>query len=115
MATRPISRRTGSKHEMTTVSGVSSIMTSTPVAASNARIFLPSRPITRPFISSEGSTTPFVELQVAAVEGSITVIEAFLKTSKLGATGLYPRFGFIFELEGCFLGGELGLASGVLR
>src|ERR671938_116085 len=58
--------------------------------------------------------TPFVELQVAAVEGSITVIEAFLKASKLGATGLYPRFGFIFELEGCFLGGELGLASGVL-
>src|ERR671933_2812453 len=58
--------------------------------------------------------TPFVEFRVAAVEGSITIIEAFLQASKLCATGLDPRFSFVFELEGCFLGGELGLASGVL-
>src|SRR6266496_4670543 len=37
-ARRPISRRTGSKQDTTTVSGVSSMMTSTPVAASNARM-----------------------------------------------------------------------------
>jgi hypothetical protein len=43
---------------MTTVSGVSSIMTSTPVTASNARMFLPSRPITRPFMSSDGRARP---------------------------------------------------------
>src|SRR3712207_8360527 len=36
--TRATSRLTGSKQEMTTVSGVSSMMTSTPVAASNARM-----------------------------------------------------------------------------
>jgi len=38
-ASRATSRRIGSKHETTTVSGVSSMMTSTPVASSNARIF----------------------------------------------------------------------------
>src|SRR3712207_8107576 len=59
MDTRATSRRTGSKHEMTTVSGVSSMMTSTPVAASNARMLRPSRPITRPFMSSEGSAIAF--------------------------------------------------------
>ena len=53
-ASRATSRRTGSKHETTTVSGVSSMMTSTPVASSNARMFRPSRPMMRPFISSFG-------------------------------------------------------------
>ena len=36
------------------MSGVSSMMTSTPVASSNARMFRPSRPMMRPFISSFG-------------------------------------------------------------
>jgi hypothetical protein len=39
------------------VSGVSSMITSTPVASSNARMFRPSRPMIRPFISSLGSDT----------------------------------------------------------
>ena len=39
------------------MSGVSSMMTSTPVASSNARMFRPSRPMMRPFISSFGSET----------------------------------------------------------
>ena len=56
-ASRATSRRTGSKHETTTVSGVSSMMTSTPVASSNARMLRPSRPMMRPFISSFGSET----------------------------------------------------------
>ena len=55
--TRATSRLTGSKLEITTVSGVSSMITSTPVAASKALMFLPSRPMTRPFMSSEGSET----------------------------------------------------------
>ena len=55
--TRATSRLTGSKLEITTVSGVSSMMTSTPVVASKALMFLPSRPMTRPFMSSEGSDT----------------------------------------------------------
>ncbi len=56
-ASRATSRRIGSKHETTTVSGVSSMMTSTPVASSNARMLRPSRPMIRPFISSLGSDT----------------------------------------------------------
>ena len=40
-----------------TVSGVSSMMTSTPVAVSKARMFRPSRPMIRPFISSLGICT----------------------------------------------------------
>jgi hypothetical protein len=56
-ARRATSRRTGSKHDTTTVSGVSSMMTSTPVASSNARMLRPSRPMMRPFISSFGSAT----------------------------------------------------------
>ena len=64
-ASRATSRRTGSKHETTTVSGVSSMMTSTPVASSKARMFRPSRPMMRPFISSFGSAT--AETVVSAV------------------------------------------------
>src|SRR5260370_243323 len=39
------SRRTGSKPERITASGVSSMIRSTPVAASSARMFRPSRPM----------------------------------------------------------------------
>ena len=52
-----ISLLTGSKQDRTTASGVSSIIKSTPVNVSNVLIFLPSRPIMRPFISSEGKLT----------------------------------------------------------
>ena len=52
-----ISLRTGSKQEITTASGVSSIMMSTPVNVSNVLMLRPSRPIIRPFISSLGSET----------------------------------------------------------
>ena len=56
-ATRAISRRTGSKPDSVTASGVSSMMTSTPVASSRARMLRPSRPMIRPFMSSEGRGT----------------------------------------------------------
>ena len=51
---RPTSRRTGSKHDSSTASGVSSMMTLTPVTDSKARMLRPSRPMMRPFISSLG-------------------------------------------------------------
>ena len=57
MACRATSRRTGSKQERMTASGVSSTTTSTPVAASNERMFRPSRPMMRPFMSSLGRVT----------------------------------------------------------
>ena len=56
-ATLAISRLTGSKPERITASGVSSMIKSIPVSVSNVRIFLPSRPIILPFISSLGSST----------------------------------------------------------
>ena len=40
-----------------TASGVSSTMRSTPVASSSARMFRPSRPMIRPFMSSDGRST----------------------------------------------------------
>ena len=52
-AKRAISLRTGSKQERMIASGVSSTMISTPVAASIALIFLPSRPMILPFTSSD--------------------------------------------------------------
>ena len=51
------SLRIGSKPDSTTASGVSSIINSTPVSCSKVRIFLPSRPMILPFISSLGSCT----------------------------------------------------------
>ena len=51
------SRRTPSKDESTTACGVSSMMKSTPVRFSRARMLRPSRPMIRPFMSSEGSST----------------------------------------------------------
>ena len=54
---RAISRRTPSKLESRTAEGVSSMITSTPVSFSSARMLRPSRPMIRPFISSLGSST----------------------------------------------------------
>src|SRR5512141_1248561 len=53
-ARRATSRRIGSNDERRIASGVSSMMMSTPVAASTARMFRPSRPMIRPFMSSDG-------------------------------------------------------------
>src|SRR2546425_439054 len=77
-ARRPTSRRTGSKHETTTVSGVSSMMTSTPVAASKARMFRPSRPMIRPFISSEGRATADTVLSAVAAGALLQTAESLL-------------------------------------
>ena len=63
-ATRATWRRTGSNEESVTCSGVSSMSSSTPVAASRARMLRPSRPIRRPFISSLASFTCVTECSV---------------------------------------------------
>ena len=57
MAWRAISRRSGSKLERMIAPGVSSTMSSTPVASSRARMLRPSRPMMRPFMSSLGRST----------------------------------------------------------
>jgi hypothetical protein len=44
-----------------TASGVSSMMTSTPVMVSNERMLRPSRPMMRPFMSSLGRWTTDTE------------------------------------------------------
>src|SRR5579859_902664 len=53
---RAISRRRPSNDESTTACGVSSMMKSTPVRCSSARMLRPSRPMMRPFMSSDGSS-----------------------------------------------------------
>ena len=58
------SLRIGSKLERITASGVSSMIRSTPVIVSSVRIFRPSLPMIRPFISSFGSCT--TEIAVSA-------------------------------------------------
>ena len=50
-------RRIGSKQETAITPGVSSTRMSTPVARSRARMFRPSRPMIRPFMSSAGIRT----------------------------------------------------------
>ena len=64
-ASRQISRRTGSKAEMTMASGVSSTTISTPVTASRARMFRPSRPMIRPFTSSLSIWKTLTEFSIA--------------------------------------------------
>ncbi len=50
-------RRMGLKEERTIARGVSSMMRSTPIDISMARMFLPSRPMMRAFMSSPGRST----------------------------------------------------------
>ncbi len=57
MTCRATSRRNGSKLERMIAPGVSSTINSTPVACSSARMFRPSRPMIRPFMSSLGRST----------------------------------------------------------
>ena len=54
---RAISRRTPSKPERITADGVSSMMKSIPVRVSSVRMLRPSRPMMRPFRSSDWSCT----------------------------------------------------------
>ena len=67
-ARRATSRRTGSKADRPTASGVSSTMMFTPVTASKDRMLRPSRPMMRPFMSSEGSGTTDTVVSVTTSE-----------------------------------------------
>ena len=64
----------GSKQETVTDSGASSTIRSTPVAFSIALIFLPSLPISLPFISSLG-------IETACIVSSATTSDAYLCTA----------------------------------
>ena len=57
IACRATSRRNGSNHDRMIAPGVSSTISSTPVAVSSARMLRPSRPMMRPFMSSLGRST----------------------------------------------------------
>ena len=62
---RATSRRMPSNDERTTAFGVSSMMKSTPVRCSSARMLRPSRPMIRPFMSSDGSSTSVTVVSAA--------------------------------------------------
>ena len=62
---RATSRRTPSNALSTTALGVSSMMKSTPVRFSSARMLRPSRPMIRPFMSSLGSCTTLTVVSAA--------------------------------------------------
>ncbi len=64
-AKRQTSRRIGSKALITIASGVSSTTISTPVAASNARMFRPSLPIILPLTSSLSIWKTLTEFSIA--------------------------------------------------
>ena len=79
-ATRAISLRTGSKPDRVTASGVSSMMTSTPVACSRERMLRPSRPMMRPFMSSEGrGTTEVVVSETTSLVSRCMVVAMILR------------------------------------
>ena len=80
---RAISRRMPSKPESSTAPGVSSMITSTPVRFSSARMLRPSRPMMRPFISSDGSVTLETVVDAACAEAVRWMpIEMMLRTRR---------------------------------
>src|SRR5436305_1611286 len=116
------SRRMPSKDESTTACGVSSMITFTPVRCSSARMLRPSRPMIRPFMSSEGSSsseTVVSEAWLAATRcsASATRLRARLLASPRAALeGLRvpPRLGDE-QLPGSPRGGKPGACEGVER
>ncbi len=90
---RPISRRTGSKHERSTASGVSSMIRLTPVTDSKARMLRPSRPMILPFISSPGrciteTTDSLVCSTATRWMASVTIFRARLSASDLAVASM---------------------------
>ena len=86
---RPTSRRTGSKQDSSTASGVSSMIRLTPVTDSKARMLRPSRPMIRPFISSPGRcSTETTDSLVCSVAtrwmASVTILRARFSPSGPG-------------------------------
>ena len=99
---RAISRRTGSKQEMVTDSGVSSTITSTPAACSNARILRPFLPTIRPFISSFGNVTIEVETLATCSEAtrwmaSVIISRARFSPSDMASLSIWRMMRAISE------------------
>ena len=103
---RAISRRTPSKLERTTADGVSSMITSTPVSFSSARMLRPSRPMIRPFISSLGSSTSRVVDSLECLRGE--PLHGHREDVARAALGLGP--GLLLDL----LQAQPGLVPGLL-
>jgi len=85
-AMRATSRRTGSKLEIITASGVSSTTMSTPVAFSIARMFRPPRPMIRPFTSSLGSGTVETETSATASVATRCMVPTTISRARRSAS-----------------------------
>src|SRR3954454_14947889 len=84
---RAISRRTTSKPDRITAFGVSSMMKSTPVRCSRARMLRPSRPMMRPFMSSAGSWTTDTVVSAAWPAASRCMTTARVLRTRWGGGG----------------------------
>ena len=87
-AMRATSRRTGSKLERVMASGVSSMIKSTPVRVSMARMFRPSRPMMRPFISSLGRGTTLMAASLTWSAAQRWMARAMISRADLSASSL---------------------------
>ena len=111
IVTFAISLLSGSKLESTIVSGVSSIIKSTPVTASIVLIFLPSLPMILPFISSFGKlitdiVASFVTSDAYFCIASVNKFFAFLSTSSFASASLsfiYAAISLVIDSSTCFM------------
>ena len=120
---RPISRRTGSKQDSSTASGVSSMIRLTPVTDSNARMLRPSRPMIRPFISSAGRCSTLTTLSAVCSlatrwMASTTILRArcspsdwasaSMSRTRIAASRLGPLLDRLDQLGAGVVGGQAG-------
>ena len=101
------------------MSGVSSMITSTPVAVSKARMFRPSRPMMRPFISSLGSATAATVVSAVCSAASRWMAMAMIRRASRSAPrlacSLMSRASACGLAPGLVLDPLEDLAPGVLR
>ena len=83
---RAISRRTPSKPDSSTAPGVSSMMKSIPVSVSRARMLRPSRPMMRPFSSSDLSSTTDTVVSTAWLEATRCMTAARMLRARRSAS-----------------------------
>ena len=117
---RPTSRRTGSKQDSSTASGVSSMIRLTPVTDSKARMLRPSRPMIRPFISSPGRcSTETTDSLVCSLAtrwmASVTILRARLSPSLRASASISRTISAASRLAWFSMPGDqlgLGLVGG---
>ena len=83
---RAISRRTPSKPDSRTAPGVSSMMKSIPVRVSRARMLRPSRPMIRPFSSSDFSSTTDTVVSTAWLDATRCMTAARMLRARRSAS-----------------------------